>query len=899
VDSHVAHHLFVHAVDGFIRATGKTAVVVTNQLQFLPMADHILMLQNGAVVERGSFEHLKVHGKQFGLLVAEFGVIDTQGPASGVRRNKSAHALAENTDDVSPTALLLADAEEAIVRSEDSEDEIDLNEALSYADKAKKAKDSGEKNKLLAEPPKSPISKKSRRTGSKDSTGSSKRSDSKIAADPAINTVGGDGDLGALMSAEQRETGNITTALYWYYMKGGSILMLSFVLITCLLGNIARIVATLFLSNWTTDHDLLVHSRGFYVGMFALFSGLEIFFVGLHLIGFILFAIRASGALHSHLLGSILRATSAFFDATPMGRLMSRFAKDISLIDLVLPLQFDQYINMIFTLLSVITLVMVGTYWIIFIAVPVVIGYFLLTNYYRKTSIEIQRLESLSRAPVFSHLNETIEGASIIRAYNMVKAFKVANYNKVDLNTVDFYALRYCNMWLGLRLDWMGTLLLAGTWFGIIISRNLGTANESSAGVALSAAVGLTFLLSNLSMNATETETRMNAVERIKQYTVVPQEADEIVVGNRTTKLWPAEGKIQMNNVVVSYNKREQILKSMTCHIRPREKVGVVGRTGAGKSTLMAALLRLVEPSAGQIIIDGIDILKIGLYDLRSKLSIIPQTPTMFIGTVRYNLDPFDEHSDPELWQALEMVQLKSFISAQPGKLMAPVEENGGNFSVGQRQLLAMARALVRNSNILLLDEATAAVDTETDAMIQRMIRTIFKDKTVITIAHRLNTIMDSDRVLVLDKGEIKEFDSPKVLLQSSDGIFTGMVEATGPSSAEHLRKIANGELSVVENIIQQDPKQKKRRDSQEDVAAVLDKLVAIAPRRTSLSDSDSPPARYMASPSTSPSDFPAMSPGVSSPIQMSTSIRRDPESPSSPSSIIATSDDDEDETIL
>lgn len=690
--------------------------------------------------------------------------------------------------------------------------------------------------------------------------------------------------------------------------------MLAFVLVTCLFGNVSRIVATLMLSSWTNDHDLINHSREFYIWMFTGFSALEIFFVGMHLVGFILFAIRASKALHGHLLGSILRATTAFFDSTPMGRLMSRFAKDISLIDLVLPLQFDQYINMLFTLVSILALVMVGSYFIIFIAVPVIVGYFLLTNYYRKTSIEIQRLESLSRAPVFSHLNETIEGASIIRSYNMVRAFKIANLNKVDVNTVDFYALRYCNMWLGLRLDWLGTILLTATWFGIILARNYGSVDEGQAGVALSAAVGLTFMLSNLSMNATETETRMNSVERIKQYTSVAQEADEIIASNRTTKTWPAEGKIQMNNLVVSYNNREQILKSLTCQIKPREKVGVVGRTGAGKSTLMAALLRLVEPSSGQIVIDGVDVLNIGLYDLRSKLSIIPQTPTMFIGTVRYNLDPFDERSDRELWHALEMVQLKEYITKLPGSLQAPVEENGANFSVGQRQLLAMARALVRNSNILLLDEATAAVDTETDAMIQRMIRSIFVEKTVITIAHRLNTIMDSDRVLVLDKGEIREFDSPKKLLENKKGIFFGMVEATGPSSAIHLHKIANGELSVID-VIQKDVSSpsgsgKRRRTSD----AAMEQLEAVA-RRSSVErsrvsvDGEAPPSRAMnivPSPSTSPSDFPAMSPGSIPPLQMSTSQTLiegieddvdDENTPMTPSSVGKS--DSEDETIL
>jgi len=231
-----------------------------------------------------------------------------------------------------------------------------------------------------------------------------------------------------------------------------------------------------------------------------------------------------------------------------------------------------------------------------------------------------------------------------------------------------------------------------------------------------------------------------------------------------------------------------------------KKKIGIVGRTGAGKSSLMQALFRFSEPASGTIIIDGIDITKIGLKDLRSKLSLIPQDPTLFIGSVRYNLDPFDEHEDNQIWDALRMVKLDKVISELPGKLDELIAERGSNFSVGQRQMICMARALLRNTKILLMDEATASVDLKTDTLIQKMVRKNFKDVTVLTIAHRLNTIMDSSRVLVLDKGKVAEYDQPKNLLEQN-GIFTGMVEATGSASAGYLRKIANGELNVIEAI--------------------------------------------------------------------------------------------------
>lgn len=261
----------------------------------------------------------------------------------------------------------------------------------------------------------------------------------------------------------------------------------------------------------------------------------------------------------------------------------------------------------------------------------------------------------------------------------------------------------------------------------------------------------------------------------------------------------------------------ERVLKNITAKIKPKEKIGIVGRTGAGKSALITALFRLVEPVEGKIEIDGLDMTTLGLSDLRRQLAMITQLPTLFIGTVRYNIDPFNEASDERIWKVLEMVQLKDFIGSLEGKLEATVDENGSNFSVGQRQLLAMARALLLDAKILLLDEATAAVDNETDQLIQKMVHKNFKDKTVLTIAHRLNIITDSTRVMVLDKGSLAEFDTPKKLLDDSNTIFTSMVDATGPASAKYLRMVANGEASAVSGsapTIKEKARKKRNRES-------------------------------------------------------------------------------------
>jgi ABC-type multidrug transport system fused ATPase/permease subunit len=294
----------------------------------------------------------------------------------------------------------------------------------------------------------------------------------------------------------------------------------------------------------------------------------------------------------------------------------------------------------------------------------------------------------------------------------------------------------------------------------------------------------------------------------------IEQEAPAHIEEAKPAPSWPEHGAVTFKNLSIAYKGGPPVLKDVSLKIKPRQKIGIVGRTGAGKSTLITALFRMVEPVEGTVEIDGVDIRKIGLFDLRSKLAIIPQLPQLFIGTVRYNVDPFNESSDADIWRVLEMVQLKDYIEGLEGKLDAPVEENGSNFSQGQRQLLSMARALLRNASVLLLDEATASVDSETDALIQKMVRKNFRNTTVLTIAHRLNTIMDYDKVLVLDKGKLAEFDTPKNLLANPDGIFTSMVEATGPGSAEHLRKIANGELTVADSLTPTQTRKNKSGES-------------------------------------------------------------------------------------
>lgn len=509
-----------------------------------------------------------------------------------------------------------------------------------------------------------------------------------------------------------------------------------------------------------------------------------------------------------------MRAKISFFDSTPSGRLIARFSKDMSFIDELLAFQFSTYMEITFTLVGIFAQ-MAATQPFILIGVGVgAIVFLILQRVFQRTAIDIQRLEALSRAPIFSQLSETIEGSACVRAYGMQKQFVRANMNKVNANIADYLSLRYSTGWFGMRLDWVSSMIILTTFIAIFLTRNYGTLDIALAALAMSSTTGIAFSLSALAANAVDLETRMNSVERVRQYLNIPSEAPAEIEDTKPDKSWPSKGEVRFRNLSIAYKPDgDRVLKNITAKIKPREKIGIVGRTGAGKSTLITALFRIVEPVEGTIEIDGLDITKIGLSDLRRQLAIIPQLPTLFIGTVRYNIDPFNEASDDRIWNVLEMVQLKDFIGSLDGKLEAIVDENGSNFSVGQRQLLAMARALLLDAKILLLDEATAAVDNETDQLIQKMVRKNFKNKTVLTIAHRLNTIMDSTRVMVLDKGSLAEFDSPKRLLDDPDTIFSSMVDATGPASAKFLRMVANGEASAVSgtaSAIKEKPKKKK-----------------------------------------------------------------------------------------
>jgi len=395
------------------------------------------------------------------------------------------------------------------------------------------------------------------------------------------------------------------------------------------------------------------------------------------------------------------------------------------------------------------------------------------------TSRQLKRLESVSRSPIYSHFSETVTGAPTIRAYGHQQEFIQQSEAKVDENQICYYPSIIANRWLAVRLEFIGGLIVSSAALFAVLGRE--TMNAGIVGLSVSYALSVTATLNWMVRMSSELETNIVAVERIKEYSETPQEAAWEVPEKKPPPAWPDKGFLTFNDYKTRYREGlELVLHGITCDFSGGERIGIVGRTGAGKSSLTLALFRLIEPAEGNIVIDGVDITKIGLHDLRSKLTIIPQDPVLFSGTLRINLDPFTVHTDEEVWKCLEQSHLKSFISTLPAGLAHEIAEGGENLSVGQRQLVCLARALLRKTKVLILDEATAAVDLETDDLIQATIRKEFADCTIITIAHRLNTIMDSTRIMVLDQGSIREFESPEKLLQNPKSSFYSMAKDAG-----------------------------------------------------------------------------------------------------------------------
>ncbi|XP_044790823.2 ATP-binding cassette sub-family C member 2 isoform X1 [Bubalus kerabau] len=744
VDAHVGKHIFnkVLGPNGLLK--GKTRILVTHSIHFLPQVDEIVVVGNGTIMEKGSYSTLLANKGLFAKNLKTF--VKQTGPEDEATVN-------EDSDDDDCGLVPSVEEIPEDVASLSMKRENDLHRTLS-----RRSRSSSRRLKSL-----------------KDSLKIRNANILKEEEEPVRGQK--------LIKKEFVQTGKVKFSIYLKYLQAIGWCSIVFILLGFVIYYVAFIGSNLWLSAWTSDSkkyngtNYPSSQRDLRVGVYGALGVAQGFFVFIANICSVYGCNHASNILHKQLLNNILRAPMSFFDTTPIGRIVNRFAGDISTVDDTLPMSLRSWVLCFLGIISTLVMICLATPIFVVVIIPLGIIYVSVQIFYVATSRQLRRLDSVTRSPIYSHFSETVSGLSVIRAFEHQQRFLKQSETAIDTNQKCVFSWITSNRWLAVRLELIGNLIVFFASLMMVIYRN--NLSGDTVGFVLSNALNITQTLNWLVRMTSEIETNIVAVERITEYINVENEAPW-VTDKRPPEGWPSKGEIQFSNYQVRYRPELDLaLKGITCDIKSTEKIGVVGRTGAGKSSLTNCLFRILEAAGGQITIDGVDIASIGLHDLREKLTIIPQDPILFSGSLRMNLDPFNNYSDEEIWKALELSHLKSFVAGLQAGLSYEVTEGGDNLSIGQRQLLCLARALLRKSKILIMDEATAAVDLETDQLIQTTIQTEFSHCTTITIAHRLHTIMDSDKVMVLDSGKIVEYDSPEELLKNP-GPFYFMAQEAG-----------------------------------------------------------------------------------------------------------------------
>lgn len=711
VDSHVGKSIIAEVLGKKGLLSTKTIVLATNNILVLEGADKIYLIEHGKISEEALYRDIQGSDKypKLNELISEFG--------HGNSRDPSASPMPEETPDLEMTEV------------EDTHSPAERRSSLASFD---------------WDPMKKNLPN---RTG---------------------------------QIAEVSAKGKVKWDVYYSYIKACSVVGVSVWVVFSIATTLGSVTGNYWLKKWAErNSDIGDNSDALrFISIYALVGfTTSILNLGKGILFWVFLGIRGGRNVHEDMARRILKAPMLFFDRTPVGRIMNRFSNDINKVDDALPRSFNMLMSTI--LKTIMTIIVVGyalpAFLVVVAFLAVIYGYY--QKYYVSVQRELKRLVSISRSPIFAHFQESLTGVDTIRAYRQSDRFEYMNNANVDFNLRSLFMLRSINRWLSVRLQFMGSLVI-WTSSSLLIYKTT-TSSPISAGMAgfvMSYALLVTDLLKMMVRMSAEVEANIVSVERCLEYTKLPMEEDEnnsLIVQPPTS--WPQHGKIVLDDYSTRYAQNlDLVLRNVSLSIASGEKIGVVGRTGAGKSSLVLAIFRMIPAALGHIEIDDLDTLKMKLFDLRHNLSIIPQDSHLFDGNIRQNLDPFGEHSDEMLWRVLEHSNLKESIEKldEGLGLDSKVSEGGSNFSVGQRQLMCLGRALLNPSKVLVLDEATAAVDVQTDKIIQATIRREFKDKTIITIAHRLDTVMDSDRILSLDHGKVVEFDSPQKLLQNPDSIF-------------------------------------------------------------------------------------------------------------------------------
>jgi ATP-binding cassette subfamily C (CFTR/MRP) protein 1 len=703
LDAKVGNHVFKNVLIDELNP--KTVLLVTNQLHMLEQCDELFVLDQGKIVERGSFKQL----------------LNSNGLFADLMSNYVAH------DETSETQS--------------------TNELIELGTKDEKEKE-------------------------KEST---------------VNII----------QEEERKTGRVKSTIYKEYLRALGYISLVFILISWVGSMVTKVWSQLFLAQASAG----LHSINVFLTIYPTLGSLQAFTEGAFFLAVIFGGIRAGNVMHNAAVVSLFSAPMSFFDSQPVGRILNRMTSDVTSLDIGM---LNVVINILGSIASVVTgTILIGqANWYIIIALSIfIIVSVMVFRFYQASNLELKRLQSLAKSPLDALVSETLNATDIINAFQDFNYF----YSQQQLLVDDYQASSFIKdsveIWVRLRLRLLSSfigfsLILIGYFMKQGNGINVGEA--SAIALALVNCLGLSNSIYQLLFWLGQGEAELNAVERLSEYAhQLAPEAPQDLKTDPSPNEWPLLGAISLSNVEIRYPSRPDfpVIKDLSIDIKPGEKIGVVGRTGAGKSSLMTALFRINELSNGSIKIDDlgtlsliIDISKIGLKTLRTRMQMIPQEPVLFQGTFRTNLDPLQQYSDQQVWDTLKMIGLDEHVSSLTLKLESLVESQGENLSAGQRQLMCLGYSILAKPKILVMDEATSQIDGESDQLIQTLIRTHFKDTTVISIAHRLNTIAAFDRVIVLHEGEVVEFDSPRHLLSNPDSLFSQLTEASGPSNAQAIR---------------------------------------------------------------------------------------------------------------
>ncbi|XP_074291620.1 ABC transporter C family member 10-like [Silene latifolia] len=580
---------------------------------------------------------------------------------------------------------------------------------------------------------------------------------------------------GQLIKQEEREVGDTGLKPYLlYFSQGKSYLYFAVVALThstFLAGQILQntwMASSVDNPNVSTEKMILVY----------LVIGLSsTIFLLIRCVVLVKFGMLSSRYLFSQLLNSLFRAPMSFYDSTPLGRILSRVSADLSIVDLDVPFSFFFVLGSTSNAYSNLGVLAVLTWQVLFVCIPVIYMAIRLQRYYFATAKELMRLNGTTKSLVANHLAESVAGAMTIRAFKEEDRFFAKTLRLIDMNASPFFHNFSANEWFIQRLETLSACVLSTAALCMVLLPT-GTFSSGFIGMALSYGLSLNVIMVYSIQHQCTLANYIISVERLDHYMHVPSEAPEVIENSRPPLSWPSVGKVDICNLQIRYRPDTPlVLRGISCTFEGGDKIGIVGRTGSGKSTLIGALFRLVEPVGGKILVDGIDICSIGLHDLRSRFGIIPQDPTLFNGTVRFNLDPLCQHNDDEIWEVLGKCQLKEAVQEKEQGLESKVVEDGSNWSMGQRQLFCLGRALLRRSRVLVLDEATASIDNATDMILQKTIRTEFADCTVITVAHRIPTVMDCTKVLAISDGKLVEYDEPMKLMKKEGSLFGQLVQ--------------------------------------------------------------------------------------------------------------------------